>query len=508
MTGPTTKTTTTGTTPFSSTAAPLSPPLFHRVLSHRSEKFATKTPSYLAKHFEALTVTKQYDPAKNPSGIITCCIAENNLTLDLLVPQLKKIFKLIGDASLPLTLVSAGQEDKLEGRDTGNFDSSIKNEALNVATGYQDMMGIPIFRDTLATFISEFIFKGAKSRGNNSNACNSHSEKNLDNHNNDNNVDRGVDINAETDEEKSNKIKGTNLCVSSGVGAILNSMAHALFNPGDVVIIPAPYYANFVFDFGALAGIRIVALHSELNEQNLNKLCDEVCPSLGEGERIAGLILTNPHNPLGTIYTKECLKSVIKWANTNDIHVISDEIYALSVYNNKPVEFHSVYEILEGELGDYVHILWGFSKDICLGGYRVGVMCSQNRTLLEAMSSIAYFCAVSNPTQIILTNLLQDEQFMNLFLQENRRRLKEACDECINFFKEHDIIYTKPSGGMFIWVNLSNYLLEGESEDDMFDCLSNEPYKLLLTPGASNETIQPGLFRLCFAFNNLNTTKE
>ena len=446
---------------------PDSPPRFTTTLSHRSENFGAKTPSYLSKHFES--VSNQFDPEKNPSGIITCCLAENNLTLDLLRPQLKKIFKLIGDADLPL-----------EGF------SNVDNEALNVMTGYQDMLGTPLFRDTLATFLSKFVWQR---RINDDSKNNSNGD-----------VNGNVYI---------SEIKSANLCVSSGVGALINSMAHALFNPGDVVIIPAPYYANFDFDLCALAGIRIVPLHLELNETNLNSLCDDVIqPSLGKGERIAGLILTNPHNPLGTIYSKECLKNVITWANSNQIHVICDEIYALSVYDNIPVEFQSVYEILSGQLGDYIHLLWGFSKDICLGGYRVGVMYSQNEKLLEAMSSISYFCAVSNPTQNILAKLLQDEEFMKNFLEENKRRLKEACDECIKFFDNHAIIYTKPSGGLFIWIDLSNYLLEGESEDDMFECLSNEPYKLLLTPGASNHTLYPGFFRLCFAFNNLNTTKE
>ena len=98
----------------------------------------------------------------------------------------------------------------------------------------------------------------------------------------------------------------------------------------------------------------------------------------------------------------------MEWTQQNEIHIISDEIYALSVYNKEPVEFVSMYKILNGNLGNYCHILWGFSKDICLGGYRVGILCSQNESMLEAISSIAYFCAVSNPTQSILTNLLQN----------------------------------------------------------------------------------------------------
>ncbi len=118
-------------------------------LSHRSEHFATKTPSYLAKHFQSFT--DHFHAEKNPSGIITCCIAENNLTLDLLLPQLKRIFKLIGETQLPL-----------EGTSNNN-----NNDPLTVMTGYQDMMGIPIFRDTLATFLSQYIFSRDKLNTNN-----------------------------------------------------------------------------------------------------------------------------------------------------------------------------------------------------------------------------------------------------------------------------------------------------------------------------------------------------
>jgi aspartate/methionine/tyrosine aminotransferase len=101
---------------------------------------------------------------------------------------------------------------------------------------------------------------------------------------------------------------------------------------------------------------------------------DAYASSLEKGRRPRGLLLTNPHNPLGTVYAQSSLEIAIRWTKAKQMHLICDEIYALSVFDPKPKNpFLSIVNLMENQLGDYVHVLWGLSKDFGASGLRLGV---------------------------------------------------------------------------------------------------------------------------------------
>eukprot|EP00475_Leptophrys_vorax_P034709 TRINITY_DN5637_c0_g1_i6.p1 TRINITY_DN5637_c0_g1~~TRINITY_DN5637_c0_g1_i6.p1 ORF type:complete len:144 (+),score=32.86 TRINITY_DN5637_c0_g1_i6:94-525(+) len=118
-----------------------------------------------------------------------------------------------------------------------------------------------------------------------------------------------------------------------------------------------------------------------LTPQDLEKSYNKVVSS---GKKCRGLILCTPHNPTGRVFSLKELKAIIDWAESKEIHVLADEIYALSVVSDPSLDdcdeskiqdqkFVSVGELGE-RLGPYVHLLWGAAKDLSLSGARVGVM--------------------------------------------------------------------------------------------------------------------------------------
>jgi len=123
------------------------------------------------------------------------------------------------------------------------------------------------------------------------------------------------------------------------------------------------------------------------------------------GHPVKALLLTNPSNPLGQSYSLAQLEAAAAWAEEKGIHLICDEIYALSGFGEDEVfaaaeesgtdtcasiapAFCSMATLRARRglgLGDHVHCLWSFSKDFGASGIRVGALYTHNKQLLQAM---------------------------------------------------------------------------------------------------------------------------
>lgn len=94
------------------------------------------------------------------------------------------------------------------------------------------------------------------------------------------------------------------------------------------------------------------------------------------------------------IQPPETLKEFAAFCGENDLHLISDEIYALSVFDNPEtpaaVPFRSVLSLDLDKLIDprFLHVLYGASKDFCANGLRMGFVCTRNEGIMGSMSSI------------------------------------------------------------------------------------------------------------------------
>jgi aspartate/methionine/tyrosine aminotransferase len=106
-------------------------------------------------------------------------------------------------------------------------------------------------------------------------------------------------------------------------------------------------------------------------------------PTLEKGLRespvpIKAIVITNPHNPLGRCYSKENLVSLIQFCHRNNLHLISDEVFALSEHGcsdlRKPRKFTSALAIDVVALGcdpAKIHVIWSVSKDLGATGARL-----------------------------------------------------------------------------------------------------------------------------------------
>lgn len=179
------------------------------------------------------------------------------------------------------------------------------------------------------------------------------------------------------------------LIVASGCTALLYELSVLLFNPGDALLIPVPYYPMFVKDFKSIGQVHIEDVSSDIANDFTFSLADldaAYIRAQSKGHPPKALLLTNPHNPLGSVLSGALVRAAVAWCRSKHMHCIVDEIYALSTFNGI---FESIVPLLNGVLGNDVHVLWGLSKDLGASGLRVGVLYSHNQKLLSVMKSIA-----------------------------------------------------------------------------------------------------------------------
>mmetsp|Transcript_10087 Transcript_10087/g.19020 ORF Transcript_10087/g.19020 Transcript_10087/m.19020 type:complete len:445 (-) Transcript_10087:258-1592(-) len=306
------------------------------------------------------------------------------------------------------------------------------------------------------------------------------------------------------------QVQAEDLCISAGCGAIIDNLFFCIAEPGTSVLIPAPYYPAFDNDLRAKDGLVAVPVHMP----GLGMLCVRALEaayqeSVRDGRAASSLLLTNPNNPLGTVYRKEDYVAVMAWAFMKGLHVVSDEIYAWSVFQDKEC-FVSAPMLLEEAAAQasvdataashLLHVISAFSKDFCMSGFRVGWVYSRNKALLEAMGNVGYFNSASNVTQHALACTLEDACFIDAFMEENCRRLNASYSMIRDALVEANIPFTHAQAAMFMCIDLSAYLRENTfgAERELFEALFNEE-KLLLTPGNDCHFKNPGNFRMCYA---------
>ncbi|MCQ2055190.1 MAG: pyridoxal phosphate-dependent aminotransferase [Fibrobacter sp.] len=152
------------------------------------------------------------------------------------------------------------------------------------------------------------------------------------------------------------------IMTSGAKHAVFNALA-ALINPGDEVIIPAPYWVTYPELVKWLGGspIFIQGLRENDFKITANQL-EAACT-----ERTKAILLNNPCNPTGSVYSREELASLVKVIIAKDLYCISDEVYEYFVYNKEFVSA-AAFEGME----ERTIVVNGFSKSHCMTGWRIG----------------------------------------------------------------------------------------------------------------------------------------
>ncbi|GAB5367582.1 hypothetical protein AAMO2058_001243000 [Amorphochlora amoebiformis] len=311
---------------------------------------------------------------------------------------------------------------------------------------------------------------------------------------------------------KREEAKWENIAVSAGAGAIVNHVLWVLGNPGDSVLLPSPYYNSFSFDIKARNDLNIESIErrpEDLFAISKAQLDAAYESAIKKGSKPRVLLLCSPDNPTGRVYKKREIATILEWCNSKpDLHLVSDELYAFSVFGES--EFTSILEKVHeypNLASKRTHIVWALSKDMGASGLRCGALFSKNTNLLRAMQNIGYFAAVPNPVQSALAYTLGDTTFLESYIAENKRRLLKRYTVLATMLSEQGIPFVEGEAGLFVWVNLQSLLEESTFEGERNLLLTLRDFGVWLAPGETFGTQEPGLFRICFAQVDKNTLR-
>ncbi|CAI6341216.1 unnamed protein product [Periconia digitata] len=262
------------------------------------------------------------------------------------------------------------------------------------------------------------------------------------------------------------------VAVVGSATALHDGLGFCLFEAGEGVLVSRPYYGRFEIDFGFKAQVKVVAVDSTIDTCFLPSVVDEYQAAydkaLSEGIKIRAVMLVNPHNPLGICYPPETIRALMTFCQTHKLHLISDEIYALSVFpsntSTPTYPFTSVLAIEQPGIDpDLLHVIYGISKDFALPGLRLGALLTRSATLKKSLSSILRFCPPSSTSLLIASTILENRAFCASFIEASRTRLAEAYAFTTARLDEMGIRYADgTNAGFFVFVDLSPFLVDEE----------------------------------------------
>lgn len=291
----------------------------------------------------------------------------------------------------------------------------------------------------------------------------------------------------------------------AGCTVALETLATLLAEPGDVILIPAPYYSSFVDDINERAGVIPVGVtcDEELEREAFEEAYERVTK---DGRRVRAVLFSSPNNPIGTVYKPEAIRHIIDFAMAHDLDVISDEIYAQTVFDSEAT-FVSTMKLVPAEYRHRVHVTSSFAKDFVLSGFRTGMCFSFNPCIIQGFASITYYSCVSSHTQSLLTALLKSPELPGI-MELSRQRLATAYHIIADGLEAIHVPVMKAQAGIFVLADFSEYLEKPEfaAEHVLWEKVYND-LMINISPGQLFGCEKPGWFRACYAFEQ-DTVEE
>lgn len=256
-------------------------------------------------------------------------------------------------------------------------------------------------------------------------------------------------------EEICNKLLNENNCtylsdeivVSSGAKNCITNTLLALLNNNDDVLLPKPYWVSYPEIIKLVNANPIFIETQKSNNFKLTK--DNLEKYITPNTKL--LILNNPSNPTGSVYSKDELIHIVDFCVKNKIYILADEIYEKICFNNNFVSVASISD----EAKDITITINGFSKSVAMTGLRLGYSAS-NKSIAKAISTIQGHL-ISHPSltsQYIGYSALKNcSKDINNMVMSYKSRRNLVCDKLDNI---PNIDYIYPEGAFYVFIDLSN----------------------------------------------------
>ncbi len=286
------------------------------------------------------------------------------------------------------------------------------------------------------------------------------------------------------------------LVTNGGKHAVYNSCA-ALLNPGDEVLLPAPYWTTYP-ECIALAGGTSVVLQTDV-ASGFRVTVDQL--EAARSPNTKALFFVSPSNPTGAVYPADEIRAIGEWAHEHGIWVIADEIYEHLIYDN---HVHHSMRALVPELADHFVAVNGVAKTYAMTGWRVGWMIGPTDLIRAASNLQSHGTSnVANVSQraalAAVTGDLTAVEEMRTSFDRRRRRMVELLRaiDGVEMLTPQGAFYAFPDLTAFLGRKIGGRVATTTSE---LATIILEEAKVAIVPGEAFGA--PGYARLSFALGD------
>ncbi len=282
--------------------------------------------------------------------------------------------------------------------------------------------------------------------------------------------------------------------IGNGVSELITMAMQALLNTGDEILIPSPDYPLWTAAVKLSSGkpVHYRCDESADWEPDLDDIKSKITP------KTRAIVLINPNNPTGAVYSKETLQAITDIAREHNLIIYSDEIYDKILYDGAR---HIPIATLSNDV--FIVTFGGLSKNYRVAGFRVGWIIltgprSQAKDYIEGLDMLSSMRLSANvPMQYAVQTALGGYQSINDLI-DSEGRLYQQMDLCHRLINDiPGVSSTRPKGAMYLFpkIDISRFNI---SDDERFVLDLLREKHILLVHGRAFNWPEPDHFRIVF----------
>ena len=275
------------------------------------------------------------------------------------------------------------------------------------------------------------------------------------------------------------------ITITAGGQAAMFSTLAAILQPGDEVVLMDPTYFGYKPLIEYFGG-KIVRHRTYLEEgfqPDIERLKEQITP------RTKAIVLVTPDNPTGRLLSPEAAKALADLAVDHDFWLVIDEAYKTMIYEGEHVYLYKL-------APDHVISINTFSKDPAIPGWRLGYVYGPKDVVdkIKLINEEMVYCPPSFAQKMVAIYLKSEVRFKYVkeFVAAYKARRDIAVDALRRYVPEG--AFRIPQGSMFIFVDLSKYIADGEA----FAQRLLEEYSVALVPGTYFSEVYRAAIRISF----------
>jgi aspartate aminotransferase len=285
--------------------------------------------------------------------------------------------------------------------------------------------------------------------------------------------------------------KTDQIIVSTGGKQVLYNAFLSVLNPGDEVIVPAPYWVSYPAQVQLAGGVTVPVMTRA--EDGFVPDVEAVRKAITAKTRV--IVINSPCNPTGAVYPKETVKEIVEMAAERDIWIFTDDLYEHLVYDG---EFTSAAQYAQ----DKTLIIHGASKSYALTGWRIGYGAGP-KDLIAAMNRLQgqVTSGAASIAQYATIAALNEVEKTGAFIEMTKKAYIERRDVLVEGLNKLGLKTPKPKGAFYVMTDTTSL----DKDEEKAATMMLEKAHVGVVPGTDFNA--PGMVRMSYATSMENIEK-